>query len=518
MTALWLTIVAIVLTAAAAAAVLRRVVRESLARARERADRIVQEAENRAEIRLKEADLEAQERRAAAEAHSESEARKRRQQIQEQEERAREQERNLGRRQQLLAQKQQEIDEREARVKERETAAADRERDAAALTQEARQRLERLAGTTAAQARREILREVETEARQEAVQLVRRIEEEAREQAEERARRLVAEALQRLPEGTLVDNVTTVIRLPNDDMKGRIIGREGRNIRAIEMATGVDLIVDSTPQIITLSSFDSYRRAVAAAAIERLIEDGRIHPARIEETVERARADMESSLESTGEAAAFDLGLTGLHPRLTRLLGKLRYRVVLGYNLLAHSLEVARLASALATDLGVSSETVRRAGLLHEIGRAEEGDGAAQNALLVSADLASRCGESPRVAQAIRALHEDDAEPSLDAALLRVAERAVVNRPGERDDKTEAFIERLQRLEEVAASFKGVSRAFAIRSGKELRVLVEAGQVSDDDVVWLSRDITARIRKEVQFPGSVKVSVIRETRAVDYAT
>jgi len=504
-------------TAAAAFVGLRLFRERLLAKAAGRASGIVADAEIRAQARLKEGDLEVEEKRSASEARFESQTRARREELQRLEERAREQERNLARRLQLLGQKQQELDERESKLKERENRAASLEREAQALIQERRQRLERIAALTARDARREILKEVEGEARQETASLIRRIEEEALAEAASRARRIVAEAIQRLPASDLVDGVVTVVKLPNDDMKGRIIGREGRNIRALEMATGVDVIVDETPQSIVLSSFDPFRRAMAKLAIERLIEDGRIHPARIEEVVVRARSEMEESLDALGESAAFELGITGLPQRLQRLLGKLKYRVVLGYNLLDHSVEVARLASQMAMLLGLRPEVLVRAGLLHEIGQVEESR-ADTHPILVSADLAGKFNEDPRVVQAIRALHGSGAEPSVDAALLKVAERAILARPGEKDTGLQGFMERMRSLEAIASSYDGVTRAFAMRSGKEVRVLVEANTVSDSDVVTLSKEITSRIQKEVEYPGAVRISVIRETRAVDYAT
>jgi ribonuclease Y len=256
---------------------------------------------------------------------------------------------------------------------------------------------------------------------------------------------------------------------------------------------------------------------VAQTAIQQLIADGRIHPARIEEVVARSKTEMEQSLETAGEAAAFDLGITGLPPRLTRLLGKLKYRIVMGYNLLDHSLQVARLAQQMAILLGANAEVAKRAGLLHEVGHVEEGEPTAGHPLLVSADLAARLGEETRVVQAIRALHGGP-EPSVEAVLLRTAERAITARPGERDDNLDVLIERLSHLEAIAASFSGVSKAFAMRAGKEVRVIVEASSASDSDVVWLSKDITSRIQQELEYPGTIRVSVIRETRAVDYAT
>ncbi len=511
-------IVFLVLALVASALVaLRLAARRLRTEAEGRAAEMLADIERRAETRLKEAELEAEEKKSAAEARGESLTRKKREELQRLDERLKEQERNLARKLQLLGQKQQELNERESRIREQEDRLAAAEKEAQALLAERRQRLEKLAGTTARDAHRELLRDIEAEARQEAANLVRRIEEDAQAEATGRARRIVAEAIQRLPTADLVDGVVTAVRLPSDDMKGRIIGREGRNIRAIEMATGVDVIVDETPQSIVLSSFDPFRRAVARVAIEKLIEDGRIHPARIEEVVARAQAEMEEGLHALGEGAAFELGITGLPERLLRLLGRLKYRVVLGYNLLDHSVNVARLSTQMASTLGVVPDVPKRAGLLHEIGQVEESR-ADVHPILVSADLAARFGEDSRVVQAIRALHGSGADPSIEAAILRAAERAVVARPGEKDTSLQGFMERMRSLEAIASSFDGVSRAYAMRSGKEVRVLVEAGAVTDGDVITLSKEITARIEKEVEYPGSVKISVIRETRAVDYAT
>jgi ribonuclease Y len=489
----------------------------SLEEARRRAARLEQEAEQRGRVRLREIELEIEERRAALETQLDQQAQTRSAELRALEDRLREQERNLQRRLQLLGQKEREVQGREGGLAARESAVVEREREALTARERQRQALERIAGLTAKEAQRDLVQSIEAEARQEAAQTVRRLEEEAREQARDAARRLTAEAIQRLPTGPIVDNVVTVVTLPTEDMKGRIIGREGRNIRALEMATGVDLIVDEMPQTIVLSCFDPFRRAVARQALDHLIEDGRIHPARIEEVVEKSRADLEEGLEAAGESAAFELGLTGLPARLTRLLGRLRYRMVAGYNLLDHSMAVARLAQQMAVLLGARVETALRAGLLHEIGHAEEAS--ATHPILVSADLAAKFGEDARVAQAIRALHPSSGpEPSVEAVLLKTAERAVIARPGERDGNLEVFIERLEALEEIGRSFSGVDRVYAMRAGKEVRVIVEPARITDADVIWLSKDISRRISQEVRFPGSVRVSVIRETRAVDYAT
>ena len=514
---IWIAVLALA-AAGASLVALQRVWRRRLEAAQEHASAIEQEAEARARLRLKEVDLEIEERRAAADSLSEEQAQKRRQELRALEERLRDQERNLQRRLQLLGQKEREQQQREERVQEQETALAARERETQAALVRQRQALERIAGLTAGQARQELIQQIESEARQEAAQIVHRLREEAVAESAATARQLAAEALQRLPTGEMVDNVVSVVKLPNEEMKGRIIGREGRNIRALEMSTGVDLIVDETPQAIVLSSFDPFRRAVAQTALERLIEDGRIHPARIEEVVSKTRADLEEGLEAIGESAAFELGITGLPTRLTRLLGRLRYRTVSGYNLLRHSMAVARLAQQMAVLLGARGEVALRAGLLHEIGHVEEGDSAGIHPVLIAADLATKFGEDAKVTQAIRALHQGGSEPSIEAVLLKVAERIVVARPGERDDNLEVFIERLQNLEDIASSFGGVARVYAMRAGKEVRVIVEPQQLSDADVVWLSKDISRRISQELRFPGTIRVNVIRETRAVDYAT
>jgi ribonuclease Y len=514
---IWIAVLAL-LAAGASLVLLQKAWRRRLGAAHERAAAIEQEAEARARLRLKEVDLEIEERRAAADSQAEEQAQKRRQELRSLEERLRDQERNLQRRLQLLGQKEREQQQREQRVQEQETSLAAREREAQAALVRQRQALERIAGLTAGQARQELIQQIESEARQEAAQIVHRLREEALAESAATARQLAAEALQRLPTGEMVDNVVSVVKLPNEEMKGRIIGREGRNIRALEMSTGVDLIVDETPQAIVLSSFDPFRRAVAQTALERLIEDGRIHPARIEEVVSKTRADLEEGLEAIGESAAFELGITGLPPRLTRLLGRLRYRTVSGYNLLRHSVAVARLAQQMAVLLGARGEVALRAGLLHEIGQVEDGNGAGVHPILIAADLATKFGEEVKVAQAIRALHQTGSEPSIEAVLLKVAEKIVVARPGERDDNLEVFIERLRSLEEIASSFGGVARVYAMRAGKEVRVIVEPQQLSDADAVWLSKDISRRISQELRFPGTIRVNVIRETRAVDYAT
>jgi len=380
---------------------------------------------------------------------------------------------------------------------------------------EARALLERNAGLTVEQAKAELLASIEAEVRGEAAKLARRIEEEAREGAERTARRLVVDATQRVSMKDPVESTISFIALPSDEMKGRIIGREGRNIRALEMATGIDVIIDDTPGAILLSSFDPVRREIARVGIQRLLEDGRIHPARIEEVVAKVREEFETLTEETGSQAAFGLGVFDLHPRLARLVGRLKFRHYHGHNLLQHAGEVVHLAAHIAAETGARAEIVRRAALLHEIGRVE--DGASGHPILVAAELAAKFGEREDVVKAIQALHPD-AEPNVvEALILRVANRISENRPGARKDNLDVFVERLRRIESLAAAFPGVTQAFALKAGKELRVLVDTKAVTDDQAYVLSKEIARAIERELEYPGTIRVSVVRETRSVQYA-
>jgi ribonuclease Y len=380
---------------------------------------------------------------------------------------------------------------------------------------EARRLLERIAGLTVDEARRELLASIEAETRSEAAKLARKIEEEAREAADRTARRLVVDATQRVSMKEPVESTISFIALPSDEMKGRIIGREGRNIRALEMATGIDVVIDDTPGAILLSSFDPVRREIARVAIQRLLEDGRIHPARIEEVVAKVREEFETLTEEAGAQAAFALGVFDLHPKLARLVGRLKFRHYHGHNLLQHVGEVVHLASHIAAETGARGEVVRRAALLHEIGRVE--DGATGHPLLVAAELAAKFGERDDVVKAIQALHPD-AEPNVvEALILRVANRISENRPGARKDNLDVFVERLRRIEALATAFPGVTQAFALKAGKELRVLVDTKSVSDDHAYLLSKQIARAIERDLEYPGTIRVSVVRETRSVQYA-
>jgi ribonucrease Y len=345
---------------------------------------------------------------------------------------------------------------------------------------------------------------------------VKRLETEAREQAADRARAIVTQAIQRSAADHAIETTVTVVDLPSDDMKGRLIGREGRNIRALELATGVDLIIDDTPGAIILSGFDPFRREVARRTIERLIADGRIHPARIEEVVEKVRVEMDETVRKDGEAAAFELGLHDLHPDVLKLMGRLQFRTSYGQNILNHSKEVAFLAGVMARELGLGAHVAIRAAFLHDIGKAIDRDLQGSH-LELGLDFLRKHGESEPVLQAVAAHHMDIDWPSLEAMLVQAADAISAARPGARRDLLETYVKRLEKLEQIADSFKGVSKSFALQAGREIRIMVESEKISDDEAVWLSRDIARRIESELEYPGQIKVTVIRETRAVDYA-
>ena len=380
---------------------------------------------------------------------------------------------------------------------------------------EARSLLERIAKLTVQEARAELLASIEAETRREVAMVARRIEEEAREGAERAARRLIVDATQRVSMKDPVESTISFVALPSDEMKGRIIGREGRNIRALEMATGIDVIIDDTPGAILLSSFDPVRREIARVSIQRLLEDGRIHPARIEEVVTKVREEFETLTEETGAQAAFGLGVFDLHPRLARLVGRLKFRNYLGHNLLQHAGEVVHLAAHIAAETGARGDVVRRAALLHEIGRVD--DTGSGHPLVVAAELAAKFGESDEVVKTIEALHPDVAPTAVEALIVRIANRISENRPGARKDNLDVFVERLRRIESLACAFTGVTQAFALKAGKELRVLVDTKAVSDDQAYVLSKQIARAIERELDYPGTIRVSVVRETRAVQYA-
>jgi ribonuclease Y len=494
----------------------RRIAAETVGRAEEQASRVLREADRDAEARRKEVLLEAKERAHEMRLEAEQYARDHRQQITGIEQ-------ILTRREAALAEQSAKAERNEGDIKQRASALAERERtveDAARRHQELvatqQRELERVSGLTADEARDLLLKQIESDARRDAANLVKRLEAEAREQAESRARSIITQAIQRSAAEHTIETTVSVVDLPSDDLKGRIIGREGRNIRALELATGVDLIVDDTPGAIILSGFDPYRREVARRVIERLIADGRIHPARIEEVVEKVKGEMEDAVRKDGEAAAFELGLHDLHPEVLRLMGRLQFRTSYGQNILHHSREVAYLAGIMARELGIDAAVAVRAAFLHDIGKAIDRDLQGTH-LELGLDFLKKHGESEPVLLAVAAHHMDIDWPSLEAMIVQAADAVSAARPGARRDILESYVKRLEKLEGIADSFKGVSKSFALQAGREIRILVESEKISDEEAIWLSKDIARRIENELEYPGQIKVTVIRETRAVDYA-
>jgi len=494
----------------------RRTAVETIARAESEADRIRQQAERDAESLRKEAALEARERAHVAGAEAEAIARKRRDEILTLEQ-------SLADKTRALADRLAASDKFDKELRAREKGLAAHEATANAerarldqLVADRQRELQRVAGLTADEARELLVKQIENDARREAANMVKRLETEARETAAVRAQGIIADAIQRSAAEHAIETTVSVVDLPSDDLKGRIIGREGRNIRALEMATGVELIVDDTPGAIILSSFDPFRREVARQTIERLIADGRIHPARIEEVVEKIKAEMEEAVRKEGEAAAFELGLFDLHPEILRLMGRLKYRTSYGQNVLNHSKEVAFLAGIMAKELGLNGHVAARAAFVHDIGKAIDRDLQGTH-LELGLDFLRKHGESDPVLQAVAAHHMDIDWPSLEAMIVQAADAISAARPGARRDILESYVKRLEKLEGIADSFQGVSKAFALQAGREIRIMVESDHVSDEETVWLSKDIARRIENELEYPGQIKVTVIRETRAVDYA-
>jgi ribonuclease Y len=477
---------------------------------------LLKQAERDAEHLRKEAIVEAREKAHQISSEADLQLRERRQEILSLEQALADKTRALADRLTTTDRLEQELRARERRVAASEEAAAASLTRAEQLVAERQRDLQRVAGLTAEEARDVLLKQLEGDARRDAANLVKRLETEARETAAARAQQIVVDAIQRSAAEHTIETTVSVVDLPSDDLKGRIIGREGRNIRALETATGVELIVDDTPGAIILSSFDPLRREIARQAIERLIADGRIHPARIEEVVAKVKVDMEETVRREGEAAAFELGLYELHPEVLRLMGRLKFRTSYGQNVLNHSKEVAFLAGIMARELGLNGQVATRAAFLHDIGKAIDRDLQGTH-LDLGLDFLRKHGESEPVLLAVAAHHMDIDWPSLEAMLVQAADAISAARPGARRDILESYVKRLEKLEGIADSFQGVSKAFALQAGREIRILVESERISDEETVWLSKDIARRIENELEYPGQIKVTVIRETRAVEYA-
>jgi ribonucrease Y len=476
-----------------------------LARAAEDAEKIKREAA-----------LAARERDLARQAEYEAQSRDQTRKIAETERRLITKEENLERRFQAIERKEREFSQKENRLFGKEKELEAQEAQIAEALKKEMAELERISGLTQEEAKGQLIRKIEDEARMEAIQTVRRLEEEAREKAAVSAREIIVNAIQRSAAEHVVETTVSVVDLPSDDMKGRIIGREGRNIRALEQATGVDIIVDDTPEAVILSSFDPVRRELARLSIEKLVMDGRIHPARIEDIVENVKADLEQKIKQEGESAVLELKVHNVHPELVKLLGRLKYRTSYGQNVLQHSKEVAMLSALMARELGADVNVSLRAGLLHDIGKAVDKDVEGTHTEL-SVELTRKYGENEKVVQAIASHHRDVDFPSIEAVLIQSADTLSAARPGARRELLETYIERLHKLEEIAGSFEGVQKTFALQAGREIRIIVESQKVSDDRASLIARDIAAKIKNELDYPGQIKVTVIREMRAVEYA-
>ncbi|ABK18256.1 ribonuclease Y [Syntrophobacter fumaroxidans] len=482
----------------------------------EQARNILTDARKEAETIKKEAILQAKDSLFQMKAEFERETKESRKEFQNLEKRILQKEENLDKKSEALDKREGVIGKREKVLQQQEKELEENTRELHMLIEEQRKKLESLSGISAQQAKEMLARAIENEARHDAALMVKKIETEARETADRKAKNIISLAIQRYAGDYVAEKTVSVVNLPNEEMKGRIIGREGRNIRAIEASTGVDLIIDDTPEAVILSGFNPVRREVARVSLERLISDGRIHPARIEEIVEKVNIEIENAIKESGEQAAFDVGVHGIHPELIKLLGKLKYRTSYAQNVLQHSREVAFLCGIMAAELGINEKQAKRAGLLHDIGKAIDHEMEGPHATL-GADLTRRYGEAPPIIHAIAAHHEDVPAEDVLAILVQAADALSGARPGARKELLETYVKRLEDLERIAGSFPGINKAYAIQAGRELRIIVESGQVNDADVVLLSRDIAKKIEGELTYPGQIKVTVIRETRAVEYA-
>lgn len=497
-------------------AVQRRRSAVKLAEAQTHAERIVEDAKKSAESRLKEANLEAKEKLLQARSEFDKKSNERREELKTVERRLQQKEENVDRKTQQIEKREGDLDKREKTAGQREKALEDRELELTEIMEGQRHKLEQISGLTVEEAKKQLIHGIENEAKLEAAHIMKRIETEANELGHIRAQKIIGMAIQRMASDYVAENTVSVVDLPSDDMKGRIIGREGRNIRALELATGVDLIVDDTPEAVILSGFDPIRREVARISLERLMQDGRIHPARIEEIVEKVRLELDQKLFEEGEAAAFSLGITDIHPEILKLLGRLRYRTSYGQNVLVHSLEVAQLAALMALELGVNQDIAKRGGLLHDIGKSIDREMEGTH-LELGRQVLEKYGERREIIHAMECHHGDYDPTTVEAVLVNAADALSAARPGARREILENYVHRLERLESIADNFEGVTKAFAIQAGRELRIIVNAEKLSDEQSIWLSKDVARRIESELQYPGQIKVTVIRETRAVDFA-
>ena len=477
---------------------------------------IVESAKKEAQDRRREVELEAKEQFLHMRQDFEQQTKDRRQELLEAERRLNVKEGNLDRRLELLEKKEREIQTKFDNIKKQEDAIKAKDAQLLHLIAEEKERLQKISSLSPEEAKQILLNRLNEEMSLEKAQIIKKAEEQIREQSDKKAKEILSLAIQRCAAEHTVESTVSVVNLPNDEMKGRVIGREGRNIRALEMATGVDVIIDDTPEAVTLSAFDAVRREIARIALERLIVDGRIHPGRIEEIVEKTKKEMDEKIKEEGEKSIFELGLNGLHPELVKLIGRLKYRTSFGQNALQHSKEVSYLLGVMASELGLDWRLARRIGLLHDIGKALDHQIEGTHAK-IGADLARKYAEPPEVIHAIEAHHEEQQPQSLYAVLAAASDAISASRPGARRETLETYIKRLEKLESIANYFKGVEKSFAIQAGREIRVIVQPDKISDAETINLSREIKKKIEEGMEYPGQIKVTVIRETRAIEYA-
>ena len=487
----------------------KKVTEAKIGNADEKAREIIDEAVKTAETKKREAMLEAKEESIRVKNDLDKEVKERRAEI--------------GRSERRIVQKEENLDKKLEAIEKREAGFAAKEEEinrqkaqVAKLNEERVKELERISGLTSEQAKDYLLKTVEEDVKIDTAKLIKEMEHKAKEEADKKAKEYVVTAIQKCAADHVAETTISVVQLPNDEMKGRIIGREGRNIRTLETLTGVDLIIDDTPEAVILSGFDPIRREVARIALEKLIVDGRIHPARIEEMVEKAQKEVETMIREEGEAATLEVGVHGIHPELVRLLGRMKFRTSYGQNALKHSIEVAQLSGLLAAEIGVDVRTAKRAGLLHDIGKSVDHDMEGSH-IQIGVDLCRKYKESPIIINAVEAHHGDVEPESLIACIIQAADTISAARPGARRETLETYSNRLKQLEDISNGFKGVEKSFAIQAGREIRIMVVPEQISDDDMVLLARDVSKRIEDELEYPGQIKVNVIRESRVTDYA-
>ena len=487
----------------------KNIYESKIGQANSEADRIIKQAEDDSKRIHKEKLLEAQEEIHKLRTESERENKERRSDLQKFE-------RRVIQKEEILDKKLQNLEQKETSLGDKLKNVAKKEEEIEAIKTQQLEKLESISGITSDKAKEIILTNAERDVRREMSIMIKEIESQAKEEAEKKSREIIGYAIQKCAADHVAETTVTVVNLPNDEMKGRIIGREGRNIRTLETLTGIDLIIDDTPEAVILSGFDPIRREVARIALEKLIADGRIHPARIEEMVDKARKEVENIIKEYGEQAAFETGVHGLHPELVKLLGRLNYRTSYGQNVLKHSIEVAHIAGIMAAEIGADIRLAKRAGLLHDIGKAVDHEMEGTH-VEIGMDLLKRYKESNEVIHAMSTHHGDYEPQTIEAVLVTAADAISAARPGARRETLEAYIRRLEKLEEIANSYEGVDKSFAIQAGREIRIMVKPENVSDEDIHLLARDMTKRIEDELEYPGQIKVSIIRETRAIEYA-